>query len=111
MLDTSYYQRRRREELKDPEFRAEYERARAEIAQVDAVMRQLDRLREQAGCSKAELARRIGKNPASVRRLFSAQVNPELKTIAAMASALDAEIKVVSAPRRRRPRGRSVTPA
>jgi transcriptional regulator with XRE-family HTH domain len=42
----------------------------------------------------AELARRIGKDPASVRRLFSAEVNPELKTLAALADALDAEVTI-----------------
>jgi ribosome-binding protein aMBF1 (putative translation factor) len=100
-LNTSFYKRRRADELKDPEVLAEYELARAEIAQVDAIMQQLDDLREQAGCSKAELARRIGKNPAAVRRLFSAEVNPELKTIAALATALGAEVKVVRTSRAR----------
>ena len=77
-------------------FRAEYERASAEIAQIDAVLRTLDHLREKAGMSKAEIARRIGQNPASVRRLFTAQVNPELKTIAALAYALNAEVRIVA---------------
>ncbi len=98
-LDSSYHRQRVAARLKDPEFRAEYERAQAEIAQVDAIIRSLDGLREEAGFSKAELARQIGKDPASVRRLFTAQVNPELKTIAALAQALDAEIQIV--PRRR----------
>jgi ribosome-binding protein aMBF1 (putative translation factor) len=96
MLDTGYYRRRRAADLEDPEFREEYERVRAEIAQVDAVIRQLDRLRVEAGCSKAELARRIGKDPATIRRLFSAEVNPELKTVAALATALGAEIRIVT---------------
>lgn len=95
LVDTTYHKRRLAERLKDPEFRAEYERARAEIAQIDSVMRTLDHLREEAGFSKAELAREIGKDPASIRRLFTAQVNPELKTIAALAQALDAEVQVV----------------
>lgn len=94
-VDTSYHKRRLTSRLKDPEFRAEYERARAEIAQIDAIMRSLDDLREEAGFSKAELARQIGKDPASVRRLFTAQVNPELKTIAALAQALGAEVQIV----------------
>ncbi len=95
LVDTSYHRRRLAARLKDPEFRAEYERARAEIAQIDAIMRTLDHLREEAGFSKADLARQIGKDPASVRRLFTAQVNPELKTIAALAQALDAEVQIV----------------
>lgn len=88
--------------MEDPEFRAEYQRMRRELAQVNAVMRTLDELRGEAGWSKAELARQIGKNDASVRRLFTAEVNPELRTVAAMAAALGAEIKIVSRRRTRR---------
>lgn len=99
-LDTSYHNRRRAERMRDREFRQEYELARAQIEQVDAVMRQLDELRVDMGLTKAQLARLIGRNPAALRRLFTAQVNPELKTVAALATALDAEVRIV--PRRRR---------
>jgi ribosome-binding protein aMBF1 (putative translation factor) len=94
-IDISRHRRFLEEQLADPEFRAEYEQAAAQIAQVDEVMATLDRLRIQAGRSKTELARRIGKDPAAVRRLFTAEVNPELRTIAALAAALDAEIRTV----------------
>ena len=64
-LDTTYHDRRLARRLKeDPEFRAEFERQRREIAQIDSIVRQLDELREQAGMSKAELARAIGKEPS-----------------------------------------------
>lgn len=99
-IDTSCHSRRRQERMADPEFRREYELARAQIEQVDAVMQRLDDLREELGLSKAQLARRIGKNPAALRRLFTSDANPELKTVAALASALDAEVQIV--PRRRR---------
>jgi ribosome-binding protein aMBF1 (putative translation factor) len=102
-LDTSHYQRRRARELRDPAFKAEYLRARAEIAQVDEVMQQLDSLREASGVSKAELARLIGRNPSTVRRLFTAEVNPELKTIAAIASALGARLEVTTENRQQTP--------
>ena len=105
MLDTTYHRRRTSQRLEDPTFRAEYERARQELAQVNAVMQRLDELRVTAGLSKAELAREIGRNDAVVRRLFTAQVNPELRTVAALATALGAEIRVV--PRRRRPAKRA----
>jgi ribosome-binding protein aMBF1 (putative translation factor) len=95
MVDTTYHKRRLAQRLKDSEFRTEHYRARAQIAQIDSVMRTLDHLREEAGFSKAELAREIDKDPASIRRLLTAQVNPELKTIAALAEALDAEIHIV----------------
>ena len=100
MLDTGHHRRRVDERLEDPEFRAEYQRTRRELAQVDAIMQSLDDLRVDAGLSKADLAREIGRNDAVVRRLFTAQVNPELRTVAALAAALDADIRIV--PRRRR---------
>lgn len=100
-LDTSYHNQRHAERMQDAEFRREYELARAQIDQVDAIMRQLNELRAELGLSKAQLARSIGKNPAAVRRLFAAQVNPELKTVAALASALDAEIRIVPRNHRR----------
>jgi DNA-binding XRE family transcriptional regulator len=96
-LDTTHHDRRQARRLReDPEFRAEFERQRREIAQIDAVVRQLDELREEAGMSKAELARAIGKEPSSIRRFFTADVNPELKTVAAVADVLGARVEVVA---------------
>ena len=98
MLDTTYHKRKTAQRLEDPGFKAEYGRTRRELAQVNAIMERLDELRMEAGLSKADLAREIGRNDAVVRRLFTAQVNPELRTVAALAAALDAEIQIV--PRR-----------
>jgi DNA-binding XRE family transcriptional regulator len=84
--DTSLHQRMHKDWLRDPEYRAEYDRARAEIAQVDALLRELDRLRADAQISKAELARRIGRNESSIRRLFTAdQPRPELPLVISIA--------------------------
>jgi ribosome-binding protein aMBF1 (putative translation factor) len=94
-LDTSYHKRMIAGRMDDPEFRAEYERARREIDQVDSVIRQLDELREAAGLSKAELARHIGRDPSSIRRLFTAESNPELLLVASIAEDLGAEVRVV----------------
>jgi transcriptional regulator with XRE-family HTH domain len=93
-----------KDRLEDPEFRAEYERARREIEQVDSVIRRLDQLREDARMSKAELARHIGRDPSSIRRLFTASSNPELMLVASIAEDLGAEIQVV--PRK----GRAASP-
>jgi ribosome-binding protein aMBF1 (putative translation factor) len=102
-LDTSYRERRLRQRLdEDPVFRAEYERAEREIAGVDSLMRMLDDLREGAGVSKADLARAISRNPASVRRWFTGDANPELKTVVALADALDAEVVIRPRKGRRR---------
>ena len=95
MSDTSFHDRFLAEQLADPAFRAEFERERREIETVDAIVGALDGLRDERGLSKADLARQIGKNPASVRRTLTAPGNPELRTIIAMADALGAEIKIV----------------
>jgi ribosome-binding protein aMBF1 (putative translation factor) len=96
ILDVSVHERRRERRMQDPQYRAAYERAARELAQTDAVIRQLDSLRVELGISKAELARRVNRNASSVRRLFTAsQVRPELPLIAALADALGAELRIV----------------
>jgi DNA-binding XRE family transcriptional regulator len=99
---SSYHDRRLADRLRDPEFRAEFEKASREIKAIDAIVNELDGLREAHGMTKAELAREIDKNPASVRRLFTAPANPELRTIVAMADVLDADVVIVPRPRRGR---------
>ena len=94
-LDTGYHKRMLAARMADPEFRSEYERARREIDQVDAVIRELDHLREDAGLTKADLARHIGRDPSSIRRLFTAKSNPELMLVASIAEKLGADVRIV----------------
>jgi ribosome-binding protein aMBF1 (putative translation factor) len=100
MLDTSYHERMLADRMQDPEFREAYERAQREIVLFDSVIQQLDESRRAAGISKAELARRIGRNPSSIRRLFTAGGNPTLSLLASVAAELDVDIVAVE----RRPR-------
>lgn len=96
-LDTSRHDRRLTKRLQeDAEFRKEFERQQREIAQIDTVVHQLDQLREAAGMSKAELGRLVGREPSSIRRFFTADVNPEMKTVAAIADALGATVEIVA---------------
>jgi DNA-binding phage protein len=100
-LDTTYHDRRLARRLEeDPEFKAEFERQRREITAIDAIVNELDALREEQRMSKADLARAIDKNPAAVRRLLTASGNPELRTVVAMADALGAELKLIPKPLR-----------
>lgn len=103
----SFHDRLLADRMKDPDFRAEFERASREIQAIDAIVNELDSLRTTHGLSKAELAREIGKNPASVRRLFTAPANPELRTVVAMADALNADVVIVPRSRRSRRSGRA----
>ncbi len=95
-----YFERR----MDDPEFRAAYQESRARVDAIDKVVRGLDTVREDAGISKAELARRIGVRPESVRRLFSApSPNPTLDTVMAVARALGLRVRLEpDRPKRRR---------
>jgi hypothetical protein len=52
--------------------------------------------------TKSDLARAIGKNPSSVRRLLTLDgSNVELRTVVAMANALDGDVCLVPRARRR----------
>lgn len=103
-LDTGHHDRRLARRLaQDPEFAAEFERQRRAIDTIDAIIRTLDERRVDLGLSKAELARMIDKNPASVRRMLTAAANPELGTVVAMADALDADVVLVPRKKSRRP--------
>jgi DNA-binding XRE family transcriptional regulator len=100
MPDIGYHDRRLQRRLREsPDFRAEFERQQREIAAIDGVINKLDELRAERNLTKAQLAREIGKNEASIRRLLTAPVNPELRTVVALADALDADIRIV--PRKR----------
>ena len=77
------------QDLKDRQFLREYVAQSIRIATIDRIVNELDAAREAAGLSKAELARAINSEPATVRRLFSAgHVNPTLGTLAEVAAAL-----------------------
>jgi DNA-binding phage protein len=101
----SDHDRRLARRLEDPEFRREFEREAAETRAIDTIVNALDALRAEHGMTKSDLAREIGKNPSSVRRLLTLDgSNPELRTVVAMANALDADVCLVPRGRRRRAR-------
>lgn len=82
-------------DLEDPEFARQYAIESARVTTIDAVVNSLDEARVASGMSKAELARAIGSEPATIRRLFTqGQVNPTLGTVAEVAAALGFEIVV-----------------
>ena len=81
------------QDLNNPEFLRNYVTESIRIATIDRIVTELDEAREAAGLSKAELARAISTEPATVRRLFSAgHVNPTLGTLAEVAAALGMQL-------------------
>ena len=92
-MEKSQYEKDLEQKLKNPEYRAEFERGLAVIRSIDKIINDLDDARKSAKMSKADLARLIDANPSSIRRIFSSGLsNPTLSTIAELASALDFEL-------------------
>lgn len=65
------------------------------------LIRDIESERRRLGMSKAALARKIGKQPAAVRRLLTTECNPELYTLIELADALG--LNVTLSRRRGRP--------
>ena len=85
--------------LKSPEFLRAYVIESIRISTVDAILGQLDEIREEIGVSKAELARAIGAEPAVLRRLFASNTaNPTLGTLADVAAALGLRVSLEPMP-------------
>lgn len=86
-------------DLQDPEFLRDYVVESMRIATIDRLVNELDEAREAAGLTKAELARAIGAEPASIRRVFaSGHSNPTLGTLAEVASALGMRVTLTPLP-------------
>jgi transcriptional regulator with XRE-family HTH domain len=86
-------------DLKNPEFLREYIVESMRIATIDTVVNALNEAREAAGLSKADLARAISAEPATIRRLFaSSSPNPTLGTLAEVAAAVGMRITVEPLP-------------
>ncbi len=88
----------RDEVLADPQGRSDYVSTVREIEMVDTLVRTLDARRIELGISKAELSRRIAREPSTVRRLFTAGgANPEIAFLAEIAEAVG--LRITLAPR------------
>jgi hypothetical protein len=80
-----YFEKR----LQDPIYRDAHKRATATVRAIDSLVYALDRARRQQHLSKAELARRVGVDPASMRRFFSTDApNPTAHWLIQVALAL-----------------------
>ncbi len=89
------------EQLKNPEFRAEYDTLEGEFA----LIRQLIDLRIKRGLSQRDLAKRAGMQQPSIARLETGQT-ASLRTLRRVADALDADVKVTLVPRQAKSTGK-----
>jgi DNA-binding XRE family transcriptional regulator len=63
--------------MDNPEFRAEYEKADAEFAVIEALVK----ARMEAGLTQTEVAERIGTTQSAIARLEGGGVSPSLATL------------------------------
>jgi len=76
--------------MRDPEFADAYRALEPEFQ----VAREVIRLRLQRGLSQEELAQRVGTGQPNISRLERATINPSLRFLRRVASALDAEVEI-----------------
>lgn len=74
----------------NPEFQAEYEKADAEFAIIEALVR----ARTEAKLSQAELAKRIGTTQSAIARLEGGGASPSLTTLRRYAEATGTKLQV-----------------
>lgn len=80
--------------LKDPAFRAEWERT----AVARAVALRVVEYRAEHGISQTELARRLGMKQPAVARLEAGEHNPSFETLARLSSSLGIEFHIAVTP-------------
>ena len=75
---------------KNPEFRAEYEKADAEFSLIEALVQ----ARTRAKLSQAQLARKIGTTQSAIARLEGGGVSPSIATLRRYAEATGGKLQI-----------------
>lgn len=78
------------EQLKNPEFKAEYEALEPEFAIIQAIID----ARKSSGLTQKQLSERTGIAQSDISKLESGNANPSLKTMQRLASGMGMKLKV-----------------
>lgn len=76
--------------LKDPKFKAEYDKLQPEYAVISAMIR----ARIKKGLTQEKLAKKIGTKQSVISRLESGRANPSIAFLKKLAEALGASLQV-----------------
>ncbi|GLU28250.1 helix-turn-helix domain-containing protein [Ochrobactrum quorumnocens] len=76
--------------MNDPEFQKEYEKADAEFALVEALVK----ARADAKMSQADVAKRIGTTQSAIARLEGGKVSPSISTLRRYAEATGSKLQI-----------------
>ena len=79
-----------KEELKDPELRAEYDALEPEFAIVQAMIA----ARRSTGITQTQLAAKTGIDQSDISRIENGEGNPSLKTLKRLAAGMDMKLKL-----------------
>ncbi len=80
----------KKEALKNPKVKAEYDKLQPEFAMIQAVID----ARTKTGVTQKELAKRIGTKQSVISRLESGRANPSIAFLKRFAKALNARLEV-----------------
>ena len=83
------------EQLKDPEFRKEYEALQPEHAVVQAMID----ARKASGLTQKELSERTGIAQGDISRIENGNANPSMRTLQRLAAGMDMILKIEFLPR------------
>lgn len=78
------------EELKDPEFKAEYDALEPKFAIIQAMID----ARKESGLTQKELSEKTGINQADISKLEHGNANPSLRTLKRLAAGMGRTLKV-----------------
>lgn len=87
------------EQLKDPEFRAEYEALQPEHAVIQAIID----ARKESGLTQKELSEKTGIAQGDISRLEKGMGNPSIKTLKRLAEGMGMLLKIEFIPIPKRP--------
>lgn len=79
-----------KEQLKDPELKAEYEALEPEFAIIQAMID----ARKLKGITQTELSKRTGIAQGDISKLENGNGNPSIKTLQRLANAMDMSLKI-----------------
>lgn len=79
-----------KEKLKDPQFKAEYDRLQPEFALIQAVIN----ARIRKGVTQKELAEKIGTKQSVISRLEIGRANPTISFLKKLAQALNTKLEI-----------------
>ena len=83
-----------KEQLKDPEFRAEYEALEPEFAIIQAMID----ARKNSGLTQKQLSERAGIAQGDISKLEKGNANPSLRTLRRLAAAMDMNLRLEFVP-------------